>query len=131
MLLLILAGVAASVLRPEWGEGTMALFGWAAGLALVLGLIGYRTLRAGMFSASQGEMVKHVLGGLFARFLLIIGTHAVWIFQFDSTWGQRALLSTVGLYMVALGLEVFTLNQELKRYQAARGSADATPVSAE
>lgn len=123
VMLLVLAGIGATALQPSWGPGTMACFGWAVAMALVLAVIGYRTLRAGMFSNTQTDMIKHVLGGLFARFVLIVATHGIWIWKFDPVWGQRALLSSVGLYMFALGLEVFVLSQELKRHQELRNEA--------
>ena len=133
VLLLVLAGLGASFLKPTWGDGTMLCFGWAVGIALVLAVIGYRTLRAGMFSSTQTDMIKHVLGGLFLRFVIIAVTHGIWIWKFDPTWGQRALLSTVGLYVFALMLEVFVLQQELKQLQQMKNeSADTVaPIRAE
>ncbi len=127
VLLLVLAGVGATVLSPSWGDGTMLVFGWAVAWSLILGVIGYRTLRAAMWSTTQTDIMKNLMGGLFLRFVLIIGSHALLGWQAGWDWCQRAIMATIGLYTFALGMEIFTLQRELK----ARGAANASPAGVE
>jgi len=124
VLLLVIAGIGATLMKPHWGDTTMPVFGWAVTWSLILGVIGYRTLHAAMWSHTQTDIMKNLMGGLFVRFVLIIGSHAVLGWQAGWDGCRRALVATVGLYMFALGMEIFTLQRELK----ARAANGATPA---
>ncbi|MFN0058600.1 MAG: hypothetical protein ACKVX7_09115 [Planctomycetota bacterium] len=113
---LLLLGVAGYyLLKPRWGTETAELVGWGVGWSWLLAICGYYTLRSGLASTSQRQVVKYFLGGVLLRVVILIAAHSVAAWFLGQDWMHRALFATVGFYLLGLGLEVFALQRELKR----------------
>lgn len=130
--LIALGGGGFFLLESAWGSATIPILGWGVAWSWVLAVCGYITLRRGLGATSQRQMMNNVLGGLLLRLAIIVVAHAL-AFKFaGQEWVQRALFTTLGLYMMALGLEVFALNRALKRGELGarpRGQVSGTPVA--
>lgn len=114
-LLALAAGVAGAALYERWGGvDTFYCFGWAVACSMVLALFGYRSLRRGLVSQSPNEAMKHLFGGMLLRFLILVVSHVIVFEIVGSEWGGRALVATTLLYVLALGFEVYSAQQELK-----------------
>ena len=117
---LIGAAAGAAIVRDSWGSDAIPALSWAALWACVLGLVGFRSLRKTMLAPAE-KLVGLMLLGLLMRFLILVASQAVVFLVVDAEWGQRTLFATVLLYMLALGVEVVTLNGALRRGDLRRG----------
>jgi hypothetical protein len=110
---LVASAVAVLLLRERWGVGSIPTLSWAALWAWVMGWIGFRSLAQAM-TCPPARLMTVVVLGMMQRVLILGASQAVVFFAYDDEWGRRALLSTVLLYLLVLGVEVFTLNQSLR-----------------
>jgi len=128
-LLAVAAGGTGILLQPMWGNGAFWLLGWSTAWGLLLGILGYRSMRTGIVAKDATEMSRIILGGLFLRVLVIVVSHTLLYWELGSDWGMRALITTVAFYVLALGCEVFTVNQELKSGMLVTSSGSRPPSS--
>ena len=114
--LTLIAGAVAMVsfYREEgWGPGTVPCFLWAMLWAVVLGVIGFRSMRQ-VFEVPPREMLRVVALGVILRLFVLVASQVAVYLVIDKTWGARTLLSTMVFYLLVLGVEVYSLLQEWK-----------------
>jgi hypothetical protein len=112
-IVLIAAAVALYLVREKWGAGAAPSLGWAALWAWVLGVIGYRSLARAM-ACEPVQMLGVMSKGVMLRVLVLAVSQAAVFRVYGGEWGRRTLMATVLLYLLVLGVEVFTLNQALR-----------------
>jgi hypothetical protein len=109
----IAAGIALYVLREPWGDGALPSLAWASLWAWIIGVIGYRSL-ANAMACAPAQMLGVMSKGLALRVIALAASQGAVFAAFGGEWGRRTLLATVLLYLLVLGVEVFTLNQALR-----------------
>ena len=102
-----------------WGWGVVPLVLWSILWALVLGVIGLRSMVKGL-SAPGNQVLKTILAGLFVRLAVLAASQLLVFWYAGPDWGARALLATTVLYVVVLFVECHTLVRELTRMAQAR-----------
>ena len=114
-LLLVGILIATVVGYQFWGIGAVPLVAWSAASALLLGIVGFRSMLKGLRMPMSGVAGVQVtlLVGLIVRLLLLCVSQIAVFAIYGREWGSRALLATVSFYMIVLGAEVFTLAREL------------------
>ena len=129
---LLAVGFAALFLRDSWGiEGLLALT-WAAIWASVMGLVGFRSLCRAM-AGDSSQLMAITMIGMLVRAGILAASQAVVFKLYGQDWGGRTLMATVSLYVLVLGLEVFTLHQALKAGAFRKPASDeaAAPLTKE
>ena len=130
--LLIGAGCGAFLVRETWGEGAVLALSWSVFWAFLLGVIGFRSLKKTMLAPPE-KLAGSMLTGLLLRCVILIASHYAVFAVIDDEWGRRTLTATVLLYMLALGVEVVTLNGALRsgvfRSQGSPASGSAPSAS--
>ena len=117
-LLLLVGAIAIGVFFPAWGMGAVACFTWSMVWALVLGVVGFKSMQKGLqlriVSTTQVQLV--LLIGLASRLLILCASQVVVFAKFGREWGSRTLLATAAFYVLVLGVEIYTLAQELGHF---------------
>ncbi len=129
-LLLILGGISVGFFYRTWGIGVVPCLGWAAAWAWVLGAVGFRSMQKGLLlKANESTQVTGILLlGVLFRLLILGGSQGAVYVIAGNDWGNRALLATASYYVLVLGVEVYTLAQEMgivggsRRQRASRRS---------
>ncbi len=110
---LIASAVGAFSLRESWGNGAIPSLSWAGLWACILGVIGFRGLSR-LLACEPGKILGTLVSGMVLRILVLAASQSVVFFACGGDWGRRTLIATVSLYLLVLGVEIFTLNQLLR-----------------
>jgi hypothetical protein len=124
----IAAALALLALGERWGQGAIAALAWGVLSACTLGAFGVRSLGRAM-ACKPNELLRVLAEGLFVRLLVLAASQAAVFIAFGDEWGRRTLLVTVLLYLLVLGVEIFTLNQALRRGDFQRTAREARETS--
>lgn len=110
---LIASAVGVFFLRESWGDGAIPSLTWAGLWACILGVIGFRGLSR-LMACEPGKILGTLVSGMVLRILVLAGSQSVVFLAYGGEWGRRTLIATVLLYLLVLGVEIFTLNQLLR-----------------
>lgn len=114
-LVLVVGAVAAVGLyrKTDWGVGVVPCLLWSMVWAVVMGVIGFRSMGRA-FQVPPKEMIKVVFAGLLVRVFVLAASQAAVYVVIDAQWGARALLATTLFYLVVLGAEAYSLVLEMR-----------------
>lgn len=129
-IVLIASAIGVLLTRETWGSPGILAISWGALWALVLGLIGFRSLGRAM-ACEPTKMMGVMATGLIQRVIILAASQAGVFLLYGGEWGRRTLSATVILYMLVLGVEVFTLNQALRAGTWQRTAREAVPTDAD
>ncbi|NRA75269.1 MAG: hypothetical protein HRU16_04950 [Planctomycetes bacterium] len=115
-MVLVASGIAMFFVREQWGREGLLCLAWGALWAVGLGVLGFRSMRA-ILTCDPRKMTSQLLMGVLQRALVLFASMGLVYGLVGAQWSRRALLATTILYLLVLGMEVFTLAQALKSGQ--------------
>ncbi|MEE8142573.1 MAG: hypothetical protein V3T77_05695 [Planctomycetota bacterium] len=107
---------------------------WAVLCALVLGVVGFRSMQRGLVLKTHDsvQVTRILLFGVVLRVLILAGSQGLVYLISGKDWGNRALLATAVFYVSVLMIEVYTLAQSMgiftpRRTPEERGNGEEKP----